>query len=183
MADHIFRLRRGTRYVDDNGVTLLKPDGTPVRDDWRTYETLNGHVKPLEGEVVLEYEVNPNTGKKTPRLKIGDGINEFGALPYMSVDSFILPTPASVTIYADKWVEAADDNRYYQIVTVDNATITSNSKVDLQPSSEQLSIFHDKDLAFVTENENGIVSVYCVGQVPTSNYIIQCTVTEVVTNE
>ena len=97
----------------------------------------------------------------------------------MSVDSFILPKPISVTIYADKWVQA-EDNRWYQIVTVDNAIITPRSKVDLQPSSEQLTIFYEKDLAFVTENEDGVVSVYCVGQVPTNDYTLQATITEVI---
>jgi hypothetical protein len=132
-------------------------------------------MKPLEGELVLEYD------NGVPRLKIGDGLREFSALPYMSVDSFILPTPASVTIYADRWVEATD-KRWYQTVTIDNATITPNSKVDLQPSSEQLSIFYEKDLAFVAENEDGVVSIFCVGQVPKNDYTIQCTVTEVVPN-
>ena len=96
----------------------------------------------------------------------------------MSVDSFILPTSISVTIYADKWVQDTD-NRWYQIVTVNNAILTPRSKVDLQPNAEQLCIFHEKDLAFVTENEDGIVSVYCVGQVPTNDYTLQATVMEV----
>ena len=100
----------------------------------------------------------------------------------MSVDSFILPKPISITLYADKWIQTTDD-RWYQIVTVDNATITPNSKIDFQPSAAQLEIFHEKDLAFVAENESGVVSVFCVGQVPTSDYTLQTTVTEVVVNE
>ena len=91
------------------------------------------------------------------------------------------PDAAYVTLYADKWVQA-DDKRWYQVVNVSNANITPNSKVDLQPDSEQLAIFHQKDLAFVAENEDGVISVYCVGQVPTNDYTIQTTVTEVVTN-
>ena len=158
---YIYQLRRGWK------------DSSSGRDDWATYEAQDGHQKPLEGELVLEYD------NGIPRLKIGDGINEFSALPYMSVDSFILPKPISVTIYADKWVQA-EDNRWYQIVTVDNAIITPRSKVDLQPSSEQLTIFYEKDLAFVTENEDGVVSVYCVGQVPTNDYTLQATITEVI---
>lgn len=158
---YIFQLRRGWK------------DDASGRNDWASYEAQTGHIKPLEGELVLEYD------NGIPRLKIGDGINEFSALPYMSVDSFILPKPISVTLYADKWVKATDD-RYYQVVSVNNATITANSMVDLQPSSEQLCIFHEKDLAFVTENDNGTVSVFCVGQVPTNDYTIQATVTEVV---
>lgn len=168
MAKYLFQLRRGWKITD--------ADGNITRDDWADYETKENHMKPLEGELVLEYD------NGVPRLKIGDGINEFSALPYMSVDSFILPKPISVTLYADKWEQATDD-RYYQVVSVKNATITSNSKVDLQPSSEQLSVFHEKDLAFVTENEDGIVSVFCVGQVPTNDYTIQATVTEVIVDD
>ena len=158
---YIFQLRRGWK---DN-----------IRDDWAEYEAQEDHFKPLEGELVLEYD------NGIPRLKIGDGVREFSALPYMSVDSFILPKPISVTIYADKWVQATDD-RWYQIVTVDNAVITPNSKIDLQPSAEQLDVFHEKDLAFVTENEDGVVSVYCVGQVPQNDYTLQAIVTEVIIN-
>ena len=176
---YIFQLRRGTRYVDDNGATLLNEDGTPVRDDWTTYTNQTSHLNPLDGELVLEFEYNPTTQKKTPRFKIGCDDKPFADLEYISPDSFILPTPASVTISADKWIQA-EDNRWYQVVNVANATITQNSKVDLQPSSEQLTIFHEKDLAFVTENEDGVVSVFCVGQVPTNDYTIQATVTEVV---
>ena len=61
-----------------------------------------------------------------------------------------------------------------------NAVITPNSKVDLQPNSAMLETFHKKDLAFVAENDNGVVSVYCVGQVPQNSYTLQVTVTEVV---
>ena len=163
MTRYIQQLRRGWK------------DDTTGRNDWAAYEDAPDHQKPLEGELVLEYD------NGIPRLKIGDGEREFSELPYMSVDSFVMPTPASVTVYADKWVQASD-NRWYQVVEVDNATITSRSKVDLQPSSEQLVVFHEKDLTFVTENEDGIVSVYCVGQVPTNNYTIQVTVMEVVVN-
>ena len=163
MARYIQRLRRGWK------------DDASGRDDWAEYETMEDHIKPQEGELVLEYD------NGIPRLKIGDGIREFSQLPYMSIDSFVLPTHISVTIYADKWIQTTD-NRWYQVVAVDNAVITPRSKVDLQPSSKQLAIFHEKDLAFVTENEDGVVSVYCVGQVPTNDYTIQATVMEIAAN-
>ena len=167
MAKYICCLRRGWKVTDESG--------NIVRDDWADYEDTPDHIDPLAGELVIEYD------NGIPRLKIGTGTDPFSALPYMSVDSFILPKPISVTLYADQWVKATDD-RYYQIVSFANATITPNSKVDLQPSAEQLDIFHEKDLAFVTENEDGKVSVFCVGQVPTNDYTIQATVTEVVIN-
>lgn len=161
MAQYISQLRRGWK------------DDASGRDDWAEYEAIEGHMVPLAGELVLEYD------NGIPRLKIGDGISEFSALPYMSIDSFILPKPASVALYADRWQQAEDD-RYYQTVIVSNATITENSKIDLLPSSEQLAVFHEKDLAFVAENEGGIVTVFCVGQVPTHDYVLQAVVTEVV---
>lgn len=168
MAKYICKLRRGSKETDANG--------NVIRDDWTKYtaEKPNEAI-PHAGELVLEYD------NGIPRLKIGDGIHPFAELEYMSVDSFILPKPASVTIYPDKWVKASDD-RFYQVVSINNATITANSKVDLQPSSEQLCIFHEKDLAFVTENEDGVISVFCVGQVPTNEYTIQITITEVTAN-
>jgi hypothetical protein len=80
-----------------------------------------------------------------------------------------------VKIFASKWVGTASP--YSQVVTVEGAT--SRSQVDLTPSAEQLSIFHNKDLAFVTENNNGVITVYAIGQKPMNDYTIQATVTEV----
>lgn len=81
----------------------------------------------------------------------------------------------NVTILASAWV--GTDSPYSQVVTVEGAT--ENSQVDLTPSVEQLAIFHEKDLAFVTENEGGVVTVYAIGQKPENDYNIQVTITEV----
>lgn len=158
MARYIVQMRRGTK------------------EDWAEYQAREPEESiPRDGELVVEYD------NGIPRLKIGNGVTPYDQLPYMSVDSFVMPKPSYITLYADKWIQA-DDKRYYQKVSVTNATITPNSKVDLQPSSEQLTVFHEKDLAFVAENEDGVVSVFCVGQTPTNDYTIQATVMEVATN-
>ena len=70
-------------------------------------------------------------------------------------------------------------SRYGQRVSVTNAVITPNSKVDLQITSEQMVVFYKKSLAFVTENNNGVITVYCVGSIPQNDYTIQVIVTEV----
>ena len=72
--------------------------------------------------------------------------------------------------------------RYGQRVNVNNAVITKRSKVDLQITSEQMVVFYEKDLAFVTENDDGVVTVYCVGNIPTNDYKIRAVVTEVAIN-
>ncbi len=72
--------------------------------------------------------------------------------------------------------------RYGQRVNVNNAVITERSKVDLQITSEQMVVFYEKDLAFVTENDGGVVTVYCVGNIPEHDYNIKVLVTEVSVN-
>lgn len=85
----------------------------------------------------------------------------------------------TITLVSDHWV--GDASPYSQVVTI--AGVTDHSKVDLQPSVDQLTIFHEKDLAFVTENDNGIVTVFCVGQKPVHDYTMQVVITEVIVNE
>lgn len=80
-----------------------------------------------------------------------------------------------ITLLANKWV--GNESPYAQVVEVAGAT--ANSQVDLTPSVEQLNTFYEKDLAFVTENDNGVVTVYAIGDKPANDYTIQVTITEV----
>lgn len=80
-----------------------------------------------------------------------------------------------VNLPASAW--QGDDNLYSQVVSIEG--VTENSQVDLTPDVQQLAVFYEKDLAFVTENEDGIVTVYAIGQKPTNDYTIQVTITEV----
>jgi hypothetical protein len=89
-----------------------------------------------------------------------------------------LPSPAkigTITLLASGWVGA--ESPYSQIVSLEG--VTENSQVDLTPSVQQLAVFHGKDLAFVTENDGGVVTVYAIGQKPAHTYTIQVTITEV----
>lgn len=102
------------------------------------------------------------------------------------------PTRAFVNILGgiDNWIaeDVLDSNknvigtRYGQVVNVNNAVVTPYSKVDLQITSEQVVVFHEKDLAFVAENDNGVVTIYCIGSIPQNNYTIQAVITEVIVN-
>ena len=167
------------------GYKVIEEDGSVSRNDWLEYESDPDYTKPQLGELVIEFEYNKKTDIMIPRIKFGDGEHNFTDLPYMSADSFVLPTQASVTVYSDKWEQALDENnqkipnRFYQYVTVQNATITPYSRVDLQPSPEQLVIFRDKDITFTTVNANGNVRVCLVGQPPVNTYTMQTMITEV----
>ena len=87
-------------------------------------------------------------------------------------------TVGSVALLSANW--QGDESPYYQEnVVIDGVAITPRSKINLQPSAEQLTIFHDKDLEFVTENEDGNVTIYVLGDKPANDYIMQVTVEEV----
>lgn len=85
-------------------------------------------------------------------------------------------TIGEITLRAANW--RGDASPYSQVVSVSG--VTEVSQVDLTPSAEQLSIFHNKDVAFVTENDGGVVTVYAIGQKPENDYTIQVTITEVI---
>lgn len=82
---------------------------------------------------------------------------------------------AEVSLLASAWTGA--DGLHSQVVIIDG--ITEYSKVDLLPSVEQLAIFFNKNVAFVTENEDGVVTVYAIGDKPTQDYTMQVQITEV----
>ncbi len=81
-----------------------------------------------------------------------------------------------IDLLAANWI--GEDSPYSQVIDIEG--ITEYSQVNLRPSIEQLSIFYDKDLSFVTENDDGVVTVYAIGDKPANDYTIQATVTEVV---
>lgn len=82
---------------------------------------------------------------------------------------------AEISLPAASW--AGEASPYSQVVNIPG--ITEYSQVDLTPSVEQLAIFHDKDLSFVAENEDGVVTVYAIGDKPTNDYTMQVTIKEV----
>ena len=87
-------------------------------------------------------------------------------------------TIGTVELLASEWNDSeTSENLYWQRVTIEG--VTKKSQVDLTPSVEQLVVFYEKDLTFVTENDGGVVTVYAIGQKPAHDYTIQVTITEV----
>ena len=82
---------------------------------------------------------------------------------------------SSITLLASAW--AGDGDAYSQMVAIPG--VTNHTKVDLQPTAEQLAEFRYKDLAFVAENDGGTITVYAIGDKPMNSHTIQVTMTEV----
>ena len=69
---------------------------------------------------------------------------------------------------------------YTQTVTVIGATVTANSKIDLQPTAAQIAaLIANGVTGLVIENNNGTLTAYAVGAAPASAMTVQCTVMEV----
>ena len=92
----------------------------------------------------------------------------------------IAAKPSAITVDvhlpASAWVGA--NGRYSQVVDIEG--VTKLSMVDLQPSVEQIEIFREKDVAFTTENIDGTLFVYAIGDKPQNDYTIQASIEEVV---
>ena len=86
-----------------------------------------------------------------------------------------IPTTATVTLKAADWLGNASP--YSQVVALGN--VTSRTKVDLQPTVEQVDALYSQTVGFFTVNEGGVVRVNAVGTKPTENFVIQVTLTEV----
>ena len=86
------------------------------------------------------------------------------------------PKIGEVTLLAAAWV-GEGDKWHSQIVTCKD--FVDKCQVDLTPDIQQLEIFYEKDLTFLTKNLCGVVTVYAVGQKPLNDYTIQVTLTEV----
>lgn len=92
---------------------------------------------------------------------------------YTSIGSTV--SVSEVELLAENW--AGSTSPYSQVVEIRGAT--EYSQIDLKPTIDQLAIFHDKDLAFVAENMDGMITVYALGDKPQNDYTIQVSITEV----
>ena len=96
-------------------------------------------------------------------------------LKFYKAADVTLSKVSTVTLKADAWV--SNSTIHQQSISLPN--VTPYSKIDLNPTPVQLAEFANKGCAFVVENKNKVVTVYCIGQKPTSDYTMQVTVTEV----
>ena len=157
-------------WLAENPTTLIYVLSTPIEtplsvEELAAYASLHTHrgnttfSNDANAHMEIEYAMDAKT-------YIGRLINGITAVPRV----------VNVSLPASKW--AGSGNLYSQKVLIDG--ITENSQVNLTPSVEQLSIFYEKDVTFMTENDGGIVTVYVIGQKPTNDYTIKASIVEVI---
>lgn len=181
-VDHVGQGMGASLYVSIDGVVTAE-DLISYLDENETIVQY-ALAEPIETELT-EAEIAAFAALHTykPNTTIYNDAGAYMATEYVADTKTYIDRGASgsaaaigeVTLRAADWV--GKDSLYSQVVKIEG--VTECSQVDLTPSVEQLSVFYNKDLAFVTENDGGIVTVYAIGQKPENDYTIQVTITEV----
>ena len=81
----------------------------------------------------------------------------------------------TVSLPVANWV--GDTSPYSQVVEI--ADITEKSKVDLQPTVEQLRMLQGYEISLIAVNDNGVITVYALNYKPTVDLEMQALITEV----
>jgi hypothetical protein len=112
------------------------------------------------------------------KIKKTDGTWQevWGALTNASGGGAAAPKLTSITMFASEW--SGDSNPYSQVVTCNGVNV--NSKLDLQPTPNQIVELQDAEISLMATNSNGTVIVYAIGDKPTSDYTMDVLITEVV---
>ena len=114
-----------------------------------------------------------------PVLKIkknGSWVEVWGATIDSSISASV-PKITSITLHAALW--AGTSQPYSQSVVI--STATTNSKVDLQPTAQQIVDLQDAEISLMVQNNSdGTFTAYAIGNKPTQDYTVQALITEVV---
>ena len=84
----------------------------------------------------------------------------------------------TITLPENSWEGA---NPYSQVVTLDGYSVTSRTKVDLQPNAMVINqLIANEIYGIYIENNNGVLTAYAVNAAPNTDLVIQTTASEVI---
>ena len=87
----------------------------------------------------------------------------------------IKPKSTTVTIPAANWT--GNTNPWSQVVSING--VTENSKVDLQPTAQQIVALQDAEVSIMLQNDSGVITAWAIGTKPTVDYTFDVLITEV----
>lgn len=123
-------------------------------------------------EAAAEVYVGPNM-PTDPNIKVWINTSEegTGVIP-------MLPRITTITLRAANWT--GNSNPWSQAVEVTaDANIGISSKLDPQPTAQQIVSMQDEETSIMLSNEGGHVVAYAIGNKPTVDYTMQVLITEV----
>lgn len=87
----------------------------------------------------------------------------------------LVPRLATISLPAANW--SGDAEPYKQGVVIDS--VVTNSKIDLQPTAQQIVALQAEEIVLMAENNNGVITVYAIGGIPSFDMTMQVLITEV----
>ena len=81
----------------------------------------------------------------------------------------------TITLSASNWTGA--NSPYSQVVTCNGVNV--NSKLDLQPTPQQIVYLQDAEISLMLTNTNGTVTAWAIGNKPTVDMTMDVLITEV----
>lgn len=87
----------------------------------------------------------------------------------------VLPRVSTITLSKFAWVGTSEP--YSQEVSI--PTVTASTKIDLQPTAQQIVTLNNNDIALIAQNDNGTATIYALGGKPSVDYTMQVLLTEV----
>ena len=87
----------------------------------------------------------------------------------------VLPRVATITLTAANW--SGDSAPYSQVVSIN--TVTSATKIDIQPTAAQIVELQNADISLMAQNNDGVVTIYSFGGKLSYDMSIQVLLTEV----
>lgn len=157
-------------FVDDALKTELFVQINAVDDKVGAVSALVGDTSVSEQiEAAQMVYVGP-TQPTDPNIKVWINTAEegTGVVP-------VLPRIATITLAAASWTGSSAP--YSQVVEIN--TVTSASKIDLQPTVSQIVQMQNDDIALMAENIDGVVTIYSFGGKPSADMTMQVLLTEV----
>ena len=120
-------------------------------------------------EAASEVYVGPDM-PTDPNIKVWINTSEegTGVVP-------VLPRVSTISLPASAW--SGTKEPYSQVVEI--ATATASSKIDLQPSAQQIVDLQNAEISLMIGNDGGILTCYAIGNKPTVDYTMQVLIQEV----
>lgn len=138
--------------------------------DVATLQSLVGDKKVSEQIAAAQLVYVGPTQPTDPNIKVWINTSEdgTGVIP-------VLPRISNVSLPVSKWTGGSSP--YSQVVEI--ATVTSATKIDLQPTVAQIVSLQNDDIALMANNDNGVITIYSFGGKPSANMTMQVLLTEV----
>ena len=88
------------------------------------------------------------------------------------------PIDSEITLLSGSWTLSENGLYYTQVVTIEGTT--ENSRVELEPTPDQIIQLMNQELTLFMGNTGGTIAAYCVNGVPSEDMTFEVRITGVV---